>query len=327
MKYFVTGATGHIGNNVVRTILEREPDAQVSILQRKLNNPATDGLKAKKVFGDITNPNSYKEAIDEETIVIHLAGLVDLSGKNKDLIYKVNYESTLSLVEMCIKTHVKRFIYVSSVDVINKDEITGSIKEPKRLYPEKLNSHYATTKALSTYYIMEMAKRNPGFNYAIIFPTAVIGPNDYKPSMAGKLIVDRIQGKKQFVLKGGFDFVDVRDVSNVVYELANNDVRGEFIISGTAVSVDDVYAMINEKLGDSSKPTKVPMALAMLASGLFKMVPKQALKSLSEKHNFDCSKAKKELNYETRPIKDTIFDTVMWFQDKILKEEQEKSQE
>ena len=80
MKYFVTGATGFIGNNIVRELL-KEKDAEVIALARNKNDVSLQGLDIKIVQGDITDVELMDRIVEEGMVIIHVAGIVALESK------------------------------------------------------------------------------------------------------------------------------------------------------------------------------------------------------------------------------------------------------
>ena len=71
----VTGATGHIGNVLVRELLSRGENVRALIPPFEDTTPL-DGLEVEKVEGDVLKVDSLVEAFKEADVVYHLAGIV-----------------------------------------------------------------------------------------------------------------------------------------------------------------------------------------------------------------------------------------------------------
>jgi nucleoside-diphosphate-sugar epimerase len=95
MAILVTGATGRIGKHLVKALLER--NEQVRILVR--GNEKIDFENVEVIYGDITDRETVRKAMDGCDTVYHLAALVDYLAP-KDIMYKVNVLGTKNVAEL-----------------------------------------------------------------------------------------------------------------------------------------------------------------------------------------------------------------------------------
>ena len=318
-KFIVTGASGHIGNNIIRELVKN--GEKVIALVRRENDEALNFLDIETVVGDVRDIDILKDIIDENTIVIHSAGIICFSGKNKEELYDVNIKATINLANTCIEKKAKKFVYIASVDGIYREE-DGFIIEPYLFYPDRIDSLYGKTKAVASEYILKQIESG-NLNGVILYPSAVIGPNDFKISNTGEIILNCIKGKLMVRIKGGYNFIDVRDVAKATIAAAINETESSYLLTGENVSIDELVALIYEKLEKKHLPLKVPLWLAN--TGLYfvekynnilsKDTPynRKTLKYLGSNHNYINNKAINDLNLEVRDIKDSVSDTIDWF--------------
>jgi len=318
-KFIVTGASGHIGNNIIRELVKN--GEKVIALVRRENDDSLDFLDIEKVIGDVRDIDILKELIDEETIVIHSAGIICFSGKNKEELYDVNIKATINLANTCIEKNAKKFVYIASVDGICR-EANECIREPYQFYPDRIESLYGKTKAVASKYILEQIE-NGNLNGVILYPSAVIGPNDFKISNTGEIILNCIKGKIMVRIKGGYNFIDVRDVARATIMAAVNETDSSYLLTGVNVSIDELVSLIYEKLEKKHLPIKIPLWVAN--TGLFliekynnifsKDTPynRQTLKYLGSNHNYVNERAINDLDLNVRCIKESISDTIDWF--------------
>jgi dihydroflavonol-4-reductase len=183
---------------------------------------------------------------------------------------------------------------------------------------------YSKSKARGTLEIMEVISK--GLDGVVILPTGIIGPYDFKPSETGRMIIDYVSGKIPVRIGGGYDFVDVRDVAQGHILAAEKGKRGDsYILSGEWISMDDVMKEI-------SAITKVPVPRFRLPTGLASgvawaltsysaitgakvLMNRDSISTLKSNSVVSCHKARRELGYSARPIRETIRDTVNWFQE------------
>lgn len=100
MAYIITGATGHIGNNLIKKLIGLNKD--VVILARKIDE-SIQNLQATYAIGNIFDVAFLEKVITSNDIVIHLAGVIDIKNNQKEQTLKINYEGTKIITDVCIK--------------------------------------------------------------------------------------------------------------------------------------------------------------------------------------------------------------------------------
>lgn len=312
MAFIITGATGHIGNNLVKKLISL--NKEVKVLVRKVDK-SIENLPIKYAVGNVFDFDFLNNNITSEDIVIHLAGIIDIKNKNKEQVFKINYEGANLLTDICLQKNVKKYIYCSSVDAIEMKK--GSlVKEPDQINIDNIKGNYGKSKALATLYVKKIMKENPSFNASIVYPSAVIGPNDWKPSAIGKMIQDSIDKKMQFGIKGGYNFVDVDDVVDAIITLAESDFKDDYILSGEIVSVYKMYQLTNQAIGIKRRIPRLPMFLVWLGIPFVPYLSPIVFELLKTNPEYDCSKAIRDLNYQHTNFEKTIEKTVNWFKNK-----------
>ncbi len=302
---YITGATGHIGNNLVKKLSERKIDFK--IIARNVSK-AIQEFKDTTIIGDVFDQDFLNENLESNSILIHLAAYVNIKNTQSDLTYKTNFEGTQAIADTCVKKNI-HLIYTSSVDAISSQEYL--IKEPKYLEPDTLDTLYQKTKALATNYLIDLT--NQGLlSSLILYPSAVIGINDYKPSPIGKEIQKCFKKRLCLYFQGGYNFIDVDDVTEAIIKGVTNQINGQIILSGQYVSLYRMYRLIFETNKRKVLMIKIPVYLVKLVS---KIIPKYKvmIKALLSNHNYDNSLMISMLEVQPKPISLTIQNTVKWF--------------
>lgn len=312
MSIVITGANGHIGNNLVRLLVDKGYNVRV-IVRRK--DESLDGLDIEYKIGSFYDEELLKESIFEGDIVIHLAAFIDVKNKYKNDCDKINTLGTKIISEFAYKAKVKKFIYISSVDAIYKDN-DDPIYEKGYLDITNLKDNYALSKAIATNTLLDFKKEHNDFNLAIIYPSACIGPNDYKPSLIGKVIKDVISGKGEFSIDGHYNFVDVRDVSYSILKVIEYDKEGDYLISGETKTISELYEEVNHALNIKRTKIKIPLFIAYLGIPFVPYLSKFVFKTIRGNTDYRYDKASKELDYKPRSFKETIEDTVLFFKNR-----------
>lgn len=319
----VTGATGHIGNVLVRELLARGEKIRTVIPPFEDITPL-EGLEIEKVEGDVRDVNSLIQAFRGADVVYHLAGIISILPGKTELLYQVNVMGTRNVVEACLKSHVRRLIYTSSIHAVEEPPHGIVIDETLPYNPDKVLGDYAKSKAQATLEALEGVKK--GLDTVVVCPTGVIGPYDFKPSEMGQLFVDFAKGKLNTYIDGAYDFVDVRDVV-IGHILAFEKGRtGEsYILSGEQITVRDLLLMLEDITGVKAPSFKIPAWLARtvgkVASLYYRLTKTKPLFTaysvdvLDSNSLISSEKAHLELGYSTRSIRESIIDAVQWFKE------------
>ncbi len=310
----ITGATGHIGNNVVRTFIEHQITCK--LLLRRLG-PALEGLKIDYAIGNIFDPSFLSLYVHEGDTFIHIAGVIDLTKKNRQASEDTNVQGSQVIADYCA-THKVHLVYVSSVDAINKPNNGEIIHEPTEFDIAKIKSHYAKSKATGTAYVLDLIN-DQHLYWAIVYPSAVIGVHDYKPSAAGLQVYKALKHPILPYIKGGYNFIDVRDTSMAIYQIAMNKSMGSFILSGHEMSIKGFYQTINRVTNRHIPLMYIPILLARVGTLFMKNISNVMLDALLENYHYDNHKMVHELGVQPRPFEETVLDLIQWFNQRNAK--------
>jgi dihydroflavonol-4-reductase len=321
MTVLVTGATGHIGNVLVRQLVEKGEKVRVLIPPFEDDLPL-QGLDVEKVSGDVCRLDSLLEAFKGIDTVYHLAGIISITSGRGELLQKVNVGGTSNVAEACLKSGVNRLVYTSSIHALNEPPHGIVIDESCRFDPDNVLGAYAKCKALASLEVQSAIRR--GLNAVIVCPTGVIGPYDFRISEMGQLILDFIRRKLKAYMDGAYDFADVRDVARGIRLAGMKGRPGEiYILSGEQVTVPQLMKILEEITGVKAPSFKVPSWLARSASmitplyyGLVKgrqLFTTYSVDVLASNSLVTSEKARVELGYATRSARESIADAVSWF--------------
>ncbi len=324
--YIVTGANGFLGNNIVRRLLKADCTAEIRALVLPGDKiHSLDGVKCRLFYGDVTRKDSLREIFttDEQTelYVIHCAAVVYIKSKYNPVMYDVNVGGTKNIIDMTLEKNA-RLVYVSSVHAITELKNGKTMTESYDFDAGKVEGQYAKNKAEMAKYFLE-ATESRGLNAVMVHPSGIIGPGDYGRSHMTQLIVDFANGRLKACVRGGYDFVDVRDVADGIIKACEKGKTGEcYILSNRFITVKELLDTISETMNTEKIKTVLPMWLAKLFAPLAEMYyaalhqpplfTRYSLYTLCSNANFSSEKARRELGYTNRDLKETIADTVNW---------------
>ena len=317
----VTGATGHIGNVLVRSLLEKGEKVRALIWRGEDRTPLKD-LDVECVEGDVLDPASLEKAIQGVDKIYHLAGIISIMPGKNEIVQRVNVEGTRNMLTIAQRTGVRRFVYTSSIHAITRAPHGREINEDLPFDTDNPAGVYDRSKAEASLEVQEAARQ--GLNAVIVCPTGVIGPYDYRGSEMGQVILEAIGTRPQFYVDGAYDFVDVRDVAQGMILASEKGRRGEsYILSGERISVFNLMDTVRQITGLHFPSIKIPFNLAVFAAQFTPLYYRlthtkprftpYSLTTLQSNSNISNAKARRELGYKPRSLRDSLVDTIRWF--------------
>lgn len=321
MTVVVTGATGHIGANLVRALITRGRPTRSLV---HVNRQAIEGLDTEIVQGDICDQESLYRAFSGAEVVYHLAANISLMMDDWPQLEAVNVIGTRNVVEACLRCSVPRLVYFSSIHALVQEPLSAPVDESRPLVESRRYPPYDRSKAAAEKEVRRGIEQ--GLDAVIINPTAIIGPHDYEPSYFWEALLAMANGKMPGLVTGGFDWVDVRDVVEGALRAEEQAPTGaKYLLSGHWVSICDIADMVANFTGVPAPRFVCPLWLARLGAPVV-----TAFNSLSEKwplytgvsmralrsnRNISHQRATRELGYQPRPFRETLIDTLRWFEE------------
>ena len=319
----VTGATGILGRVIVLELLKRGKTVRAT--KRKSSNLQ----EVRKSFQFYTEtPNEYFDSIewievDFEDIhslqnalngveeVYHCAAKVSFHPKDEKKMYQTNIEGTKQILFACQNSSVKKFLFVSSIAVLDGLNENGELDESSDFNPKIDHSAYAISKHFSEMEVWRASAE--GLNTVIVNPGIIIGSGNWKES-SGTLFKEL--GENAYTFSGGTSYVDVRDVAQISIELMGKNIFGErFILISENKKYEEIANFIKQKLG---KPATKIVPNGLLKVGVFlnsilgwlisplKMANKVNVQSVTEFNKISNKKIKEKLNYEFITVEESL---------------------
>ena len=321
--YIVTGAGGHLGSTILRELVG-DP-VEIRALLYGDEKPAVKNARIQYFHGDVADKESllplFQNLNGEDTVVIHTAAVISIQKNISVRMFRTNVEGVQNIVDVCVKNHIRRLVHVSSVHAI-PELPSGTIQREVNTYnPGLVVGGYAKTKAAGANIIVKSAHE---LDAVIVLPSGIIGPYDNGKNHLIQMTKEFIEGKLTACVKGGYDFVDVRDAAKGCLLAAEHGRRGEsYILSGHYIKIQEMLNKVAEITG--RKPVSViPLAAARAALPLISMYcnirgtrplyTAYSLYTLNSNALFSHEKAERELGYQARSLDCTLQDMIDYIQ-------------
>ncbi len=321
----LTGATGFVGNRVLRLLLQRGERVRV-LVRPQSNLTLLEGLPVEQSIGDLKDLATLREAVRGCRCVYHVAADYRLSYRDAKELYRNNVEGTKNLVQASIEASVERFVYTSTVGTIGQghdgelaDETTASLET-------QFSTPYKHSK-----YLAEQAVLNgvgQGLPAVIVNPTTPIGAGDVKPTPTGRIIVDFLNGKLPAYVDTGLNWVHVRDVAEGHLRAAASGRVGErYILGNRNMSLLEFLTLVASVAGRHPPRIRLPYWVARGAAEVENwlsrnvgrrtpFIPLDGVKMACRPVYVKCDKAVRELDLPQTPIRDAVGEAISWFTEK-----------
>lgn len=321
MTVVVTGATGHIGANLVRALIAKGRPTRSLV---HINRRAIEGLDTEIIQGDIRDQESLCQVFNGADVVYHLAANISLFMDEWPMLESVNVVGTRNVVEACLRCGVRRLVHFSSIHALVQEPLSTPVDESRPLVESRGYPPYDRSKAAGEKEVQRGLKQ--GLDAVIINPTAIIGPYDYEPSYFGEALLSLAQRRLPALVTGGFDWVDVRDVVEGALRAEEQAPTGaKYLLSGHWVSMCDIAAMVAGITGVSAPGFVCPLWLARIGAPMVTAIGRLtgkrtlytsvSLRALRSNQNISHQRATRELGYQPRPFRETLVDTLRWFEE------------
>ena len=325
MLYIVTGATGHLGNTLIKKLTLEGHRVRALVLNGENTSMLNHLPNVEIIYGNVLDYESLIPLFQnihghDEICLIHTAGIISISERKPKLMQRVNIEGTKNMLRLAQAFNVNHFIYISSVHAIAEPESDTLITETMTFDPALVIGAYAKTKATATKHVMEVYKA--GLSTTIIHPSGIIGPYDFGKSHMTHLFESYFNGKLNARVNGEYDFVDVRDVVEAIYKASLIKAQGPYIISGHKIDLKTLFEEMRTIAGFKTKPVvfarwfvKIFLPLLEKSAAKRKKTPlftRYSLYTLTSHCNFSYAKAHQDLDYTPRDLQTTIKDTALW---------------
>ncbi|MCR9119826.1 MAG: NAD-dependent epimerase/dehydratase family protein [bacterium] len=321
MRVLVTGATGLLGNNVVRQLAELPEKPTVTVLVRNAaDNRPFEGLEVQKVTGDLLDRAALAAACKDQDAVIHSAGYVHIGWRQMETSQAVNVDGAKN-VAIAAREAGAKMVHVSSVNALGMGAVDALADEETPL-GGNVPCGYVLTKRESEVVVQEQVEL--GLDASIVNPGFMLGPWDWKPS-SGKMFLEVANNFTPIGPHGGISVCDVRDVAAGVLSAMQKGRAGRrYILAGENMYYFDLWKIFAEVSGTTPPRIRPRGPILAMIGGFFGDVTTRitgrepelnsAATAMSNQfHYYSSQRAIDELGYQTRPVRESAEAAWKWF--------------
>lgn len=318
MKVAITGGNGHIGNAVIEELIRR--DYGIKALVHSKSN-FLESRNIETVKGSLHEEESLLELMKDCDYLIHCAAVISINGDQNQLVQKINIEGLENVLKAAKKSKLKRIVHLSSVHAYDHLPTDQLLNETRNFVSD---TAYSYDKSKRDGQLIARKYFEEGLPVIVVNPTAVFGPPNYARCKQNNAFISMSKRRIPFVFKGGYNWVDVRDIANSICNALSQGQLGEsYILGGNYYTLKDLSRVVAKVSNKRIPCFEVPIALVKsflpIISVYYKIrkqdpsVTRESIEILEfgNKH-IESEKAKKDLGHNPRPIDETMKDLLSW---------------
>jgi len=335
MKAFVTGATGLLGNNLVRSLEEAGHEVVALARDPSKAERVLTGTSVRLVVGDMRRVSDFAGELEGCDAVFHTAAYFREAfepGSDEAVLDEINIGGTMALLDAADAAGLPCFVHVSSGGVIGRKSDGSAGDETTPPLPMQQANPYFRSKIRGDAAIAAWSSRS-GISIVEMMPGWIWGPWDAAPTAAGKIVGEFTEGKIPANIGGGTSVVDARDVAAAMIAAAlratsrpaDGDAAAgveKYIVGGQYCSMREIMQHLEDATGAPAPRFDIPMPVLLAyayaceawgaLSGGAPLVTPLAVRTMHAKIALDSSKAHRELGVRFRDVAETVRDAAQW---------------
>ena len=323
MKAFITGASGFVGCHVANALSRK--GFKIRALVRK-NSRISHLLKldAELVYGDLRSKKDVIHAMKGCDVGFHVAADYRLWVPDPKNMYDVNVGGTRNVLEAARCLRIERLVYTSTVGALGTTQNGSPATEDTPVSFNDMVGHYKKSKFLAEKIVENFA--NNGLPVVIVNPSTPVGPEDWKPTPTGKIIVDFLNKKIPGFLDTGLNIIDVRDVAEGhILALEKGQIGRKYILGNKNLTLAGIFEILEQIANTKIKTIRLPYRPVLIGAyinagiskifGVEPLIPLDGVRMARKHMFFDATRAINELGLPQTPVTRAFEDAVRWFKD------------
>lgn len=313
----ITGASGFVGGVLTRSVLTAGHEVRCLDLSP---NPASGDRDLDWRAVDVLDPDTLVGPLQGVEVVYHLAAVISVTGDKTGIVRRVNVDGVRNVAEASLNAGVRRLVHCSSVHAFDLEVVDHLAEDGPRVTDPKRPA-YDLSKAAGETELRSVISR--GLDAVIVNPTGIFGPHDHSQSRINALLLAMFTGRIPAIVRGGFDWVDVRDVAAGLIAAGEKGRTGEnYLLSGHHQTLRQLSEIAERVSGTPRPKLELPMWMARLTAPFATMSSRrtndplsfttESLRALRFGSTVSCAKATAELGYQPRSTEQSVADLYAW---------------
>lgn len=286
--WVVTGATGLVGETLLTALWESQ-QAQSDQNQPRLRASYRSATRigCQGVLPHQLRPNNalvcpvdwqacnlqdwndLNDLVQGAEMVFHCAALVSYDPRDASKLFEENSQVTGRLVDACLRSGVRRLIYISSIAALGPSRNGEIIHENTPWDDKGASSVYGRSKFAAELEVWR--GQEEGLEVIVVNPSVILGPGSCEAG--SNQMFRQVDQGLLFYPPGSLGVVDVRDVAKACIALNQSHTLGRrFLLNGANLRFQELFGEIARCLGKRPPVFSPPYALARLGALIQQLV-------------------------------------------------------
>jgi dihydroflavonol-4-reductase len=317
-RIFITGGSGLLGGALIKS-LRADGLEVIAQARSSASRDAVSALGAAPSGADLLDEAGLREAMAGCDVVYHVAGVNTLCPRGRvAAMERINGHAPAVVVRAAAAAGVRRVVHTSSASTLGERD--GTVGSEDTVHRGTFMSTYERTKHMGERAALG-AGREAGVEVISINPSSVQGPG--RASGTGKILLAVIGGKMPFFIETFISVNDIEDCIRAHRLAADRGTPGErYVINGASLTTDEALELLRRVAERDISPRIVPAPVAMTAAAAIEAgsriarrkppLCREMMRVLLHGHQYDGSRATRELGLEYTPVEDTLRATIEW---------------
>ena len=309
----VTGGTGFLGSTLIKLLIEQ---GHAVLATKRSSSAIPEMLKSSSLIewidADVTDYFALADIFVNINQVYHCAAKVSYQKEDAYELFQVNVEGTAHIVNLCLE-HQARLVHVSSIAALGSRKDNKPVNEADKWEYDPKMSNYALSKYKSELEVWRGI--NEGLDAVIVNPSVIMGLGSYKKGSGA--IFELVNNGIKIFTGGSVGIVDVEDVTKIMFQLMNSDIKSErFILNSENISNKELLyriAQLIDKKPPTLKANNLMLSAAWrmakvlsLMTGKKPVITEESVQAAASLLAFSNEKITKAINYSFKPLNHTL---------------------
>ena len=316
-RVFVTGASGLIGGALLGRLVERG-DGVVALARSDASAAALRERGAEVVHGDVLDEDALAAGMRGCDLVYHVAGINTFCPPDPAALFHVNVRGAEAVVRSSARAGIGRIVLTSSAAALGEPH--GTVGREDSPHRGSYLSTYERTKHEGEIAAFAAARR-AGVDLVAVNPSSVQGPG--RAGGTGRILIAYLNGRLRAFVDTRLSLVDIRDCVEGHLLAAERGRPGErYVLNGVTLDSLEALEIVSDLTGVADRPRILPGAVASTAAALVEAgsrvarrtppVCREMIRTMLHGHQYDGSRATRELGLSYTPIRETLARTIAW---------------
>lgn len=323
MKVLVTGASGYLGGGICHALSREGHSVRAFVRRSSVLDSLPNGVET--AYGDVTDLTSLLEACNGCEVIIHSAALVEPWLPNPSKLITVNVGGLKNVIEAVKRTSsIQKLIYTSSFFALGPTD--GYIADERQIHPGKFYcTEYEKSKAMADEIARQAAAE--GLPVVLLYPGVIYGAGKLTTgNLVASMMLERFNGRLPGYIGYGNEKLSFSHIDDVAYAhvaAIHKGREGErYLLTGENASFVDVFNLAANLTGTAPPSFHIPLWVLETYGwlsvfwariiGKLPFISYATVYVLKHQWAYSCDKAKTELGYEPRTLREGLAEVVSW---------------